>query len=455
MTGVQTCALPIYVQFSSNNAMGAPGRNVTVSMSGTVVAGYPIDQAFIDRVNAGSGNIAMGDGTSSGNALDFTALSSSQPCFGAVGTATYMGVITPNSTNASVGYVLGGGGGTLILPIANTLTGGRTVTVGNNSYPWLPATRQGTVVVNNTNDFTGACTIRGNGSVLSTPFLADLNQPSGIGIWGALFLKDGALEYTGPGVSINRVFTLDNFGNGGTILANGSGPLKFTSTSGIGVSYSGYSQVLGLGGTNTGDNTFGLSMADSSGSAAKNSLVKFGSGTWVMTNTYPYSGATTVSGGVLRVNGILTTSSVAVVGGTLAGIGTISNSVTVAGATLAPGNPTGTLKTGAVTLNSASTFAVTLNGTNSGQFSQLQATNGVALGGASLTITLGYTPRSGDRFRIINNLGSGAPGTFGTIPAHVSYAEGDYVFSVNYAAGDGNDVELSVGTRGGTLLTIW
>lgn len=428
-----------YVQYNSTNAIGGSGRNVQLGYGGIAVAGYPIDQAFVNRVNTNSfnGSIAMADGTSSSNNLDYTGFSSGGEMLGAVGTATYTGVITPDSGNASAGYYLGGGGGTLILPNANVLTGSRGLKVGND---YCSASRQGVVLVGNTNNFTGVCTIA-DGCVLRTPYLANGGQPSGIGMSpnaAANLDLYGTLDYTGPGASIDRSFTLDIWSYGGTILANGSGPLKFTNTGGINVSTKSKSQVLSLGGTNTGDNTFSLSMGD--GAPATNSLTKFGSGTWVITNRDTYSGATIVSGGVLRMNGILTTSAVAVVGGTLAGIGTISNSVTVTGATLAPGNPTvGVFRVGRVALDSNSTFAVTLTGNAAGQYSQLMVTNSAALGNAALTVNLGYIPVGPAKSNTLTIVHSGGLSGQFACGSKVTANTG-YKFAVTYT---GTDVILS------------
>lgn len=68
-------------------------------------------------------------------------------------------------------------------------------------------------------------------------------------------------------------------------------------------------------------------------------LVKSGSGMQVLSGVSGYTGSTTVSGGELRINGILASTNVTVGSGArLSGVGTISGPITLgSGATLAPG----------------------------------------------------------------------------------------------------------------------
>src|SRR2546421_668675 len=75
--------------------------------------------------------------------------------------------------------------------------------------------------------------------------------------------------------------------------------------------------------------------------------------------------------------------------------------------TIAPGDSPGILNTGSVTMNSATTFTVELNGAtvNTG-YDQLNVTGTVNLGGATLSTTLGFNSAPGTTFVIINNDGN-------------------------------------------------
>lgn len=118
-----------------------------------------------------------------------------------------------------------------------------------------------------------------------------------------------------------------------------------------------------------------------------------------------------VNGGTLLINGTQTGSSVTIgSGGTLGGTGSI-DSVTNTGGTLAPGLSPGTLTVTSLTLNSASTFSVELNGTTAGtEYDKLISTGAVDLGNATLAGTVGFSPQVGDSFTIIE--GSSVTGIF-------------------------------------------
>ena len=85
-------------------------------------------------------------------------------------------------------------------------------------------------------------------------------------------------------------------------------------------------------------------------------LNKAGTGTLILGGTNIYSGTTTIDGGILLVNGSLTSSPVVVNGSAkLGGLGTILGAVTInSGGTLSPGNSPGTLTVGSLNLVSGS-----------------------------------------------------------------------------------------------------
>jgi autotransporter-associated beta strand protein len=93
-----------------------------------------------------------------------------------------------------------------------------------------------------------------------------------------------------------------------------------------------------------------------------NNVVKNGAGTVTLAGANGYSGTTTVSVGSLLVNGSLSGSGTVTVasGATLGGSGSIAGPVLVNGI-LAPGAAIGSLSTGALTLNSGSSFAYEMN----------------------------------------------------------------------------------------------
>ena len=140
--------------------------------------------------------------------------------------------------------------------------------------------------------------------------------------------------------------------------------------------------------------------------------------------------------------------------GTLGGNGSVSGPLVVnGGATLAPGVGVGIFSSGGASFVSGATFFVQLNGTTAGtQHDQLNATGAVALGGATLTGTLGFAPALGDQFIIIANDGSDAvTGTFAGLAEGAIVNIGGQGFRITYAGGSGNDVALTAVRAAATL----
>jgi autotransporter-associated beta strand protein len=172
------------------------------------------------------------------------------------------------------------------------------------------------------------------------------------------------------------------------------------------------------------------------------SLVKNGPMTEQLGGNNTYTGTTTINGGTLEVDGNQPQSAVTVAAGAvLSGVGTVGPT-TVFG-TLQPfGTPqpgsvaasAGTLSVaGDVTFSGPSAvFAVELDGTGAGQYSQLIATGNVDLGTATtLSVTFGYTPVSGDTFSSVITSAS-LVNTFNTVPPGIqdSYTATDVNLSI-------------------------
>jgi len=142
------------------------------------------------------------------------------------------------------------------------------------------------------NSYTGPTVIAGG--ILSVANLANGGAPSDLGAASAdaanLVLNGGTLLYTGPGASVNRLFTLGT--GGGTLDASGTGALRLANPGSISLSGAGQ-RVLTLAGTSEADNTLAASLGDAGGPTA---VAKVGSGKWVLAGDNTYSGGTTVQG---------------------------------------------------------------------------------------------------------------------------------------------------------------
>ena len=187
-----------------------------------------------------------------------------------------------------------------------------------------------------------------------------------------------------------------------------------------------------------------------SGSAG---LTTSGSGVLDLTATNTYTGGTTVSAGTTLVDGSVLGTVALSTGATLGGVGTVGSIASTA-ATVSPGDSstkTGILTdSGALTLDTNSSFDVTLNGTTAGtNYDQLAAGGTITLAGALNISTGSFVPVVGDTFTIIHNTsGSAITGTFANVNPTTNTVAGDgYTFTINYAGGtDGQDVVLTAVT---------
>ncbi len=249
---------------------------------------------------------------------------------------------------------------------------------------------------------------------------------------------------------------------------------------------------IGLAGTidasqATGNSTFGVPVTfnpgagqvivDNSGAtllmtgavAAPSGLTKQGQGTLGLEGTNTGLGAT-IDAGLLSIDG--TAGNVtANTGSTLGGTGTVAGITTVS-ATLSPGKSANSstamgilTDTGDVVLSSTSTFAVTLNGTGTTpgtDFDQLVAgasgsTGIINLANATLNLTIGtsFTSAGGQQYTIIHNT-SGQPitGTFSGLAEGGVVTSGGHSFSISYQGGtDKQDVVLTSLISTSTVLS--
>ena len=181
-------------------------------------------------------------------------------------------------------------------------------------------------------------------------------------------------------------------------------------------------------------------------------LNKTGTGTLDLTANNTYSGPTNVNAGTLLVDGNQSAATGAVTvssGATLGGSGIIGGTVTVnGGGTLAPGNSTGILTTGSLSLSSNSNFVLELNNTVPGTgYDQVIVNGSVTLSLGNIVVVAGGGLSLGQKFYVVLNDGSDAVN--GTFTQGSTVTSGAYTFTINYSDnGDGgpvgNDVSLTV-----------
>ena len=160
----------------------------------------------------------------------------------------------------------------------------------------------GTWRLSGLSDYTGATSI--SGGVLEVTELADGGVPSSIGSSTNTFDRlvfggssASTLRYVGDGDSTNRRFTIG--GAGGIFDASGAAALSWTNTAAPNYASVGQARTITFNGTNTGDNTMSATIGDSG--AGKTTIVKDGTGKWILTGNNTYTGTTTVTAGTLSI----------------------------------------------------------------------------------------------------------------------------------------------------------
>ncbi|MGH6761634.1 MAG: autotransporter-associated beta strand repeat-containing protein [Phyllobacterium sp.] len=325
----------------------ASGR-IDVSSAATTltISGTATGTGALQKEGAGT-LVLSGANTYTGNTLvsGGTLRAGSSQAFGSntsMMTVDALGTLDLGGFDITVGGLLGAGlvdlGGNTLTSSglsANGFTGRITGTGGFTRTGTWTQTLSGC-----NNDYTGKTTVSGGGT-LSVDCLADGGVASGIGASSAdsanLVLTGGVLNYTGNTVTTNRGFTLQG-GTGAIGVNNAATTLTFTG------------QVVGGG-----------------------SLRKDGLGTLILTADNTYTGATRVTGGILR-----------------------------AGSSSAFGG-------GDMTLDNTASVALDLNGFDtsvSNLFNGGTTGGNIELGGATLTISAGNFSNTSYYAGAISGIGS-------------------------------------------------
>jgi len=325
---------------------------------------------------------------------------------GAVRFAAAGVILSSNVTLIGDAGISSRGTGTTGATISGQISGpynirfGRVATSSGTSFGTLILSN----VTANANDWTGNTT-----NMDGTLKMGALNQiPNGTG-YGNFIMSTPGAAYAASGYITNTVF--DVFGFNQTINGLFSDPNVTGSDLSLLLitNSSGNAATLTVGNSNANGNYAGLI-------GGNLNLVKIGNGTEILSGTNTYTGATTISNGVLEVDGLLgalppTTVTVAT-NATLSGSGSIGGNVTVSsGGTLSPGSAgsIGTLTANVGTISLQGTTLIKINTTSAPATNDVLAANTILYGGALTVTNVGPALVSGDSFTLFSaNNGSGS-----------------------------------------------
>jgi outer membrane autotransporter protein len=389
---------------ASNMVVSGSGSNVTV-------AGFTGVGIF------GPATLTIGDGgtLTSQSGAEIDAL------FGGTPTATVSG---PGSTWNIGGFGLAVGGGSTGGLGALTVTNGGTVNVS------------GPMTIGDAIDGSSSTLVTGAGSVVNVTGPLVIGDPCDC-LVGTLTVADGGVVNAPGSTRIGQGSTL-NLGLGGpggtivtpAIVNDGQIVANFTDTI--------------------------ILAADISGTG---SLTKAGAGTLVLGGTNTYTGATTVNGGILSLNGSLSGGATVNSGGTLsvngslAGVATVNSGGTLGGSgrvggvvanggTLAPGNSIGTLSINGNLVQNGGTYQVEVNG--AGQSDLINVAGSATLNGASVQVLAQSGRYARNTTYTILNAAGGVNGTYAGVTSNFAFLTP----SLSY---DANNVYLLLFQTGGAF----
>ena len=285
---------------SGNDTLTVGGAGSSSTFAGSIVGGNGTVAGLrgIALTKAGAGTfILTGDNTYTGPTIISagTLQVGNGSATGTLGT----GAVT---NNGSLVFNRSDSGYTAIA-VPNTISGTGTLTMTGGGRIFLTST---------TSSYAGVTLFAGG--TINAASISNYGANSSLGNHSAseaandigLLFRGGTLQFTGSTPqSSNRQLRLSTTGGGGTLDASGASPtatLSFTAPSSINLWENSGPRSLTLTGTNPGDNTFLTNLADSGGTT---SLVKSGTGNWVLGGSHSYTGNTSVMAGTLALTGTI------------------------------------------------------------------------------------------------------------------------------------------------------
>lgn len=355
--GGQNVTSVIFDTNASSITIGAStsAKALNASTNGALaIASTILGTGLTETVNTPM-DLGIGTYTFSNSATDPTDILVVNGAITAVGTTTTAETLNLTGTNTGANTINGAisdGSATSGLSIVKK-NGGTWVLTGANTFTGGIILEGGTLSVGNIGTLGSAGNL-GNVSVIN------------IGITTVA----STLLYTGNGETTNRGINLAGTTGGATIDESGaSGTLTFNGTftaTGAGI------KTLTLQGSSGGVGNVATAIVDNS-TTNKTSLLKAGTGTWMLAGANTYTGSTTVTGGTLMLasatalasaTGAVTVNAGATLNSNVAST-TLGGSLTLSGGTLAATAGSFALASGKNLILSSGTIALTLAGASS------------------------------------------------------------------------------------------
>ncbi|QDU64235.1 Autotransporter-associated beta strand repeat protein [Planctomycetes bacterium Pan216] len=247
----------------------------------------------------------------------------------------------------------------------------------------------------------------------------------------------------------------DAIGDVGTVIVHQDGNLVVRTSETIGSLHGSLDSVvtLELGTMLTVDVSLynNATFAGDLDATATETLRKIGDGTLTLSPSTNSVGTIQVGAGVLQLDRTHTGNVTVNLGAALTGDGTVSGATSIVGGYLSPGeasaaSPLGTHTTDVLNL-AVGVLKVDLHGPTPVDHDLLVASTSVNLVGASLIPQLGFTPSQPETLIFIQNTGSSPViGQFNGYLQGVPVVDplGLYKYTLDYQAGDGNDVAIII-----------
>ncbi|MBP7948376.1 MAG: autotransporter-associated beta strand repeat-containing protein [Verrucomicrobiales bacterium] len=295
----------------------------------------------------------------------------------------------PVSSTTCASTISGPGGLTRL----NADATNRTLTLtGANTYDGITTVAKGIIAVGSATALgstTGDTDVQATGGeILFTGATTNFTVAEPFRIAGTGSTDNGALAViAGANPTLTGAITLTG---DATVTVSSSASAGFTSFAAPG------NHTLTLAG---GNNAAGFKVITGALDLGTGGLIKTQGGKWTLNGTSPYSGPTTISAGILQVDGALTASPVSVnTGGTLGGSGTLGAAATVAsGGTVAPGASAGTLSFGStLTFDAGSFYEAEITGAAASD--KVNVAGVLAANGTIKVVLAGYSPVGGETY---------------------------------------------------------